>query len=46
MAAVNRRTFLAMAGAPAVAAALPVDLSKALAIPANASTRSCSTTPR
>jgi phospholipase C len=35
MATVDRRTFLRMAGAPAVAAALPLDLSKALAIPAH-----------
>lgn len=35
MGSVDRRTFLAMMGAPAVAAALPVDLSKALAIPAH-----------
>jgi len=32
---VDRRTFLKMVGAPAIAAALPLDLSKALAIPAN-----------
>jgi phospholipase C len=32
---VDRRTFLGMVGVPAIAAALPVDLSKALAIPAN-----------
>jgi len=35
MGAVDRRTFLKMAGAPAVAAALPLGLSKAVAIPAN-----------
>jgi phospholipase C len=35
MATVDRRTFLKMAGAPAIAAALPLDLGKALAIPAN-----------
>ena len=35
MGAVDRRTFLKMAGLPAAAAALPLDLSKALAIPAN-----------
>lgn len=35
MSTVNRRTFLGMLGAPAVAAALPLNLSKALAIPAN-----------
>jgi phospholipase C len=32
---VDRRTFLALLGTPAVAAALPQDLDKALAIPAN-----------
>jgi Phosphoesterase family len=32
---VDRRTFLALLGIPAVAAALPQDLDKALAIPAN-----------
>jgi phospholipase C len=32
---VDRRTFLKLMGAPAVAAALPSDLEKALAIPAN-----------
>jgi phospholipase C len=32
---VDRRTFLALLGVPAVAAALPQDLEKALAIPAN-----------
>ncbi|AGZ41323.1 phosphocholine-specific phospholipase C [Actinoplanes friuliensis] len=35
MGTVDRRTFLRMAGLPAAAAALPLDLSKALAIPAN-----------
>jgi phospholipase C len=35
MGTVDRRTFLKMMGAPAVAAALPLDLGKALAIPAN-----------
>jgi phospholipase C len=35
MGAVDRRTFLRMAGLPAAAAALPLDLSKALAIPAH-----------
>jgi phospholipase C len=35
MASVDRRQFLQMLGAPAVAAALPLDLGKALAIPAN-----------
>ncbi len=35
MATVDRRTFLKMAGVPAIAGALPLDLSKALAIPAN-----------
>ena len=35
MSTVDRRTFLKMAGVPAVAAALPGNLSKALAIPAN-----------
>jgi phospholipase C len=39
---VDRRTFLKMVGGPAVAAALPLDLSKALAIPANNRTRSIS----
>ena len=34
MSTVDRRTFLKLAGAPALAAALPLDLSKALAIPA------------
>jgi phospholipase C len=32
---VDRRTFLTMMGAPAMAAALPMDFSRALAIPAN-----------
>jgi len=32
---VDRRTFLALLGVPAVAAALPQDLEKALAIPAH-----------
>jgi phospholipase C len=32
---VDRRTFLKLVGAPAVAAALPLDLGKALAIPAH-----------
>src|SRR5262249_56745193 len=40
MGTVDRRTFLGMLGAPAVAAALPLDFSKALAIPANNRTRS------
>ena len=40
MGAVDRRTFLKLAGAPAVAATLPLDLSKALAIPANTRTGS------
>src|SRR5215813_3274507 len=31
----DRRTFLKMIGAPALAAAVPVDLSRALAIPAH-----------
>jgi phospholipase C len=35
MAAVDRRTFLKMVGAPALGAALPLNLDKALAIPAN-----------
>jgi phospholipase C len=35
MANVDRRTFLTMLGAPAVAAALPANLNRALAIPAN-----------
>ncbi|MFI7602894.1 phosphocholine-specific phospholipase C [Actinoplanes sp. NPDC049681] len=35
MGAVDRRTFLRMAGLPAAAAAVPLDLSKALAIPAH-----------
>src|SRR5262245_65676691 len=35
MSDVDRRKFLAMMGAPAVAAALPLHLEKALAIPAN-----------
>jgi len=35
MGTVDRRTFLKMLGAPAVAAALPLDLGKLLAIPAN-----------
>ncbi|GAB1640601.1 phosphocholine-specific phospholipase C [Krasilnikovia sp. MM14-A1259] len=40
MGAVDRRTFLKLAGAPALAAALPVDLGKALAIPAHQRTGS------
>jgi phospholipase C len=40
MSSVDRRTFLKLAGAPALAAALPVDLSKALAIPAASHTGS------
>jgi phospholipase C len=35
MGTIDRRTFLKLMGAPAVAAALPLDLGKALAIPAN-----------
>ncbi len=35
MGSVDRRTFLKLAGLPAAAAAVPLDLSKALAIPAN-----------
>jgi phospholipase C len=35
VATVDRRTFLRMVGAPAIAATLPLDLSKALAIPAD-----------
>jgi phospholipase C len=35
MGAVDRRTFLKMMGAPAIAAALPMDFSKVLDIPAN-----------
>jgi phospholipase C len=35
MGTLSRRTFLKMVGAPAMAAALPLDLGKALAIPAN-----------
>ncbi|MEU0153173.1 hypothetical protein [Micromonospora fulviviridis] len=35
MASVDRRKFLKMMSAPVAAAALPVDFSKALAIPAN-----------
>ncbi|MDQ1493693.1 MAG: phospholipase, partial [Actinomycetota bacterium] len=35
MGTVDRRTFLKMVGVPALAAALPLDLGKALAIPAN-----------
>jgi phospholipase C len=35
MSNVDRRTFLALLGAPAVAAALPLHLEKALAIPAS-----------
>ena len=35
MGTVNRRTFLKMVGAPAAAAALPLNLGKSLAIPAN-----------
>jgi phospholipase C len=35
MGTIDRRTFLKLMGAPAVAAALPMDLGKALAIPAN-----------
>jgi len=40
MGTVDRRTFLAMLGVPAVSAALPIDLSQALAIPASNRTRS------
>jgi phospholipase C len=40
MGAVDRRTFLKMVGAPAIGAALPADLSKALAIPADNKTGS------
>src|SRR3954471_22499461 len=35
MGTVDRRTFLKAMGVPAIGAALPLDLSKALAIPAN-----------
>jgi phospholipase C len=35
MATIDRRAFLKLAGAPAVAAVLPLNLNKALAIPAN-----------
>ncbi|AGL13786.1 phosphocholine-specific phospholipase C [Actinoplanes sp. N902-109] len=40
MATVDRRSFLRMAGLPAAAAAIPLDLSKALAIPAHQRTGS------
>ena len=40
MVTVDRRTFLKLAGVPALGAALPIDLSKALAIPAHDRTRS------
>jgi phospholipase C len=40
MGAVDRRSFLKMMGAPAIGAALPLDFSKALAIPANNKTGS------
>jgi phospholipase C len=40
MADVDRRTFLKLLGVPALAASLPLDLSKALAIPANDKTGS------
>jgi phospholipase C len=40
MGALDRRTFLKMLGAPAVGAALPLDFTKALAIPANNTTGS------
>src|SRR5262249_24888466 len=40
MSTVDRRTFLAMLGAPAVAAALPESLTRALSIPANSRSRS------
>src|SRR5690349_21660072 len=40
MSTVDRRTFLKLAGAPALAAAVPADLSKALAIPAASRTGS------
>ncbi|MFC3502797.1 phosphocholine-specific phospholipase C [Micromonospora krabiensis] len=40
MSTVDRRTFLKMVGAPAVGAALPASLDKALAIPANNKTGS------
>jgi phospholipase C len=40
MGTVDRRTFLKLMGAPAVAGALPLHLGKALAIPANDRTRS------
>jgi phospholipase C len=40
MGTIDRRTFLKLMGAPAVAAALPLDLGKALAIPANSPTGS------
>ena len=36
----DRRTFLKLLGAPALAAAMPVDLSRALSIPAHNATRS------
>ena len=39
MVTVDRRTFLKLAGVPALGAALPIDLSKALAIPAHDRTR-------
>src|SRR5262245_12846891 len=42
MGTVDRRTFLKMIGVPAVAAALPLDLGKTLAIPANNRTGSIS----
>src|SRR5258708_582149 len=35
MVTVDRRTFLKLAGVPALGAALPIDLSKALSIPAH-----------
>jgi phospholipase C len=35
MGAVDRRSFLKMVGAPAIGAAMPLDLTRALAIPAN-----------
>jgi phospholipase C len=40
MGTVDRRRFLAMLGAPAVAAAVPTDLSRLLAIPADSRSRS------
>jgi phospholipase C len=40
MSTVDRRTFLQMLGAPALAAALPTSLAKAVTIPANNRTRS------